>query len=87
METECRNVGPSGEKSEKQRLWISLLEAGLIDIPADDISDRIKEAKAAVMGRLGELLQLKSNIQERESAAHSLATLKKLETTLSRTAK
>jgi hypothetical protein len=40
-----------------------------------------------VMGRLGELLQLKSNIQERESAAHSLATLKKLEKTLSRTAK
>lgn len=87
METECRNVCPSGEKSDKQRLWISLLEAGLIDIPADDVPDRIKEAKAVVMGRLGELLQLQSNIQERESAAHSLATLKKLETTLSRTAK
>jgi hypothetical protein len=87
METECRNVCPSGDKSDKQRLWISLLEAGLIDIPAADVPDRIKEAKAVVMARLGELLQLKSNIQERESAAHSLATLKKLETTLSRTAK
>ncbi len=78
---------PSGEKSEKQRVWTSLLEAGLIDIPPDDFPDRVKEAKAVVMGRLGELLQLKSNIQERESAAHSLATLKKLETTLSRSAK
>jgi len=87
METECRNVGPSSDKSEKQRLWTSLLEAGLIDIPADDVPDRIKEAKAVVMGRLGELLQLKNNVQERESAAHSLATLKKLEKTLSRTAK
>jgi hypothetical protein len=78
-------VCPSGEKSDKQRLWTSLLEAGLIDIPADDVPDRIKEAKAVVIGRLGELLQLKSNVQERESAAHSLATLKKLETTVSRT--
>ena len=78
---------PSGEKSDKQRLWTSLLEAGLIDIPADDVPDRIKEAKAVVIGRLGELLQLKSNVQERESAAHSLATLKKLETTLMQTAR
>jgi hypothetical protein len=80
-------VCPSGEKSDKQRLWTSLLEAGLIDIPADDVPDRIKEAKAVAIGRLGELLQLKSNVQERESAAHSLATLKKLETTVSRTTK
>jgi hypothetical protein len=80
-------VCPSGEKSDKQRLWTSLLEAGLIDIPADDVPDRIKEAKAVVIGRLGELLQLKSNVQERESTAHSLATLKKLETTVSLTSK
>jgi len=80
-------VCPSGEKSDKQRLWTSLLEAGLVDISADDVPDRIREAKAVVIGRLGELLQMKGNVQERESAAHSLATLKKLETTLSRTAK
>jgi hypothetical protein len=80
-------VCPSSEKSEKQRLWRSLLEAGLIDIPPDHFADRVKEAKAVVMGRLGELLHVKSNIQERESAAHSLATLKKLETTLMQSAK
>lgn len=78
-------MGP--EHSDKQRLWASLSEAGLIDIPSDDVPHRIKEAKAVVMGRLGELLQLKSNHQERESAAHALATLKKLETTVSRPAR
>lgn len=58
---------PSNEKSEKERVWKSLLEVGLIDILPDDFPDRIKEAKAVVMGRLGELLQTKVNIQERES--------------------
>ena len=60
-------MGPSNEKSEKERVWKSLLEVGLIDILPDDFPDRIKEAKAVVMGRLGELLQTKVNIQERES--------------------
>jgi hypothetical protein len=60
-------VCPSNEKSEKERVWKSLLEVGLIDILPDDFPDRIKEAKAVVMGRLGELLQTKVNIQERES--------------------
>ena len=58
---------PSNEKSEKERVWKSLLGVGLIDILPDDFPDRIKEAKAVVMGRLGELLQTKVNIQERES--------------------
>lgn len=61
-----------------------LSEAGLIDIPSDEFAERIKEAKHVVMGRLGELLELTTDIRERESAAYSLATLKKLERTVSR---
>jgi hypothetical protein len=72
------------EESEKELVWSLLSEAGLIDIPADQFSERIKEAKHAVMGRLSELLELANDIEERESAAYSLATLKKLETTLKR---
>jgi hypothetical protein len=72
------------EESEKGRVWSLLSEAGLIDIPADEFAQRIKEAKDAVMGRLGELLELTADMKERESAAYSLATLKKLETTLER---
>jgi len=72
------------EESEKERVWRVLLEAGLIDIPPDEFAERIKEAKHVVMGRLSELLELTTDIQERESAAYSLATLKKLERTMSR---
>jgi hypothetical protein len=74
---------PDGE-SEKQRVWRVLSEAGLIDIPPDEFAERIKEAKHVVMGRLSELLEATTDIQERESAAYSLATLKKLERTVSR---
>ena len=72
------------EESEKERVWRVLSEAGLIDIPPDEFAERIKEAKHVVMGRLSELLELTTDIQERESAAFSLATLKKLERTVSR---
>ena len=61
-----------------------LSEAGLIDIPPDEFAERIKEAKHVVMGRLSELLEQTTNIQEREAAAYSLATLKELERTVSR---
>jgi hypothetical protein len=72
------------EESEKERVWRVLSEAGLIDIPPDEFAERIKEAKHVVMGRLSELLELTTDIQERESAAYSLATLKKLERTMAR---
>ena len=71
------------DESEKQRLWQSLVEAGLLDIAPNQFAERIKDAKHVVMGRLGELLERRNNVQERESAAYSLATLRKLETTLS----
>lgn len=72
-------------ESEKERLWKVLSEAGLIDIPPDEFAERIKEAKHVVIGRLGELLELTTDVQERESVAISLATLGKLERTVSRT--
>jgi hypothetical protein len=72
------------EESEEARVWRVLSEAGLIDIPPDEFAKRIKEAKHVVMGRLSELLELTTDIQERESAAYSLATLKELERTVSR---
>ena len=69
---------------DKQQVWSILSEAGLVDIPTNEFSDRVKEAKKAVMDRLGELLESTTDVEERDSAAHSLATLKKLETTLQR---
>ena len=71
-------------QSGKQQVWSLLSEAGLVDIPTDEFSERVKEAKKAVMDRLGELLESTSDIEERDSAACSLATLKKLETALQR---
>ena len=72
------------QESEKERVWKLLSEAGLIDITPDEFPERVKEAKDLVMGRLGELLERATDIRERESAAYSLATLKRLETTLER---
>ncbi len=74
-------------ESEKERIWRLLSSAGLVDITLDEFPERIKEAKLVVMGRLGELLALTTDAQERQSAAYSLATLKRLETTLRRSGK
>jgi len=75
------------EESEAERVRRLLVEAGFVDITVDEFPERVKEAKHAVMGRLGELLELTTDIQERRSAAHSLATLRKIETTLGKNAK
>jgi len=75
------------EESQKEQVWKVLSEAGLIDISPDDFPERIKEAKSVLMGRLSELLEVTTDVQERESAAYSLATLKKLETTFWRAAR
>ena len=77
---------PSKE-SEKEGVWRLLSEAGLIDIAPDEFPKRIKEAKDVVMGRLSKLLEVTNKVQERESAAYSLATLKKLERTLAQSVK
>jgi hypothetical protein len=81
MRTEGRAVSPYDE-SEKEQVWKLLSEAGLVDITLDDFPERLKQAKHVVMGRLSELLELTTDIQERQSVAYSLGTLKKLETTL-----
>ena len=71
-------------ESGKQRVWSLLSEAGLVDIPTDEFPERVKEAKKAVMDRLGELLETTADTKETDSAAYSLATLKKLETAVQR---
>jgi hypothetical protein len=79
-----RSVMGKTYQSGKQQVWTLLSEAGLVDIPTDEFSERVKEAKKAVMDRLGELLESTTDIEERDSAAYSLATLKRLETALQR---
>jgi hypothetical protein len=65
-----------------RQVWKSLSEAGLLEITLDQFPERIKEVKSVVMRRLSELLELKAGLQERESAAYSLGTLKNLEANL-----
>lgn len=72
------------EKLEQERVWKLLSEAGLIDISPDEFPDRIKEARNVVIERLSELLKATNQVQERESAAYSLAILRRLQTTLTR---
>lgn len=59
-----------------------LTEAGLMEIGVDQFTDRIRDVKSAVIVCLRELMELDGGIQERESAAYSLGTLKRLEATL-----
>ena len=77
----------ANEEPEKERVWKLLSRAGLVDITLDEFPERIKEAKRAVMGRLSELLELTTDARESQSAAYSLATLKRLETTVRRSGK
>jgi hypothetical protein len=80
-------VSRPDSESEYERVWSLLLEAGFFDIPPDEFADRIKTAKHVVIARLSELLQVATEFRERESAACSLATLKKLETIIGRSGK
>jgi hypothetical protein len=48
----------------------------------EEFSERIQEVKQVVTGRLSELLELRTGVQECQSAAYSLGRLKDLETTL-----
>lgn len=71
------------DKSDKEQVRSVLCEAGLINIPAQEFPERIKEAKDAVMQRLGELMETATDTEERAAAAYTLATLKKVETAFS----
>jgi hypothetical protein len=72
-------VSRSDEETEEQQVWRALSEAGLVEIRLDEFAERIRDVKRTVIVRLRELLDFNSGIQERESAAYSLGTLKGLE--------
>ena len=72
----------SDEETEAQQVGRVLSEAGLFEIRLDEFAERIRDVKRIVTVRLGELLESNSSIRERESAAYSLGTLKRLESTL-----
>ena len=70
---------PSDEETEEQQAWRVLSEAGLVEIRLDEFAERIRDVKRIVTVRLRELLDLNGGTKERESAAYSLGTLKRLE--------
>lgn len=72
----------SDQTDDQQQAWKTLSKAGLVEIALDEFPERIKEVKHVVMSRLSELLEFKNRIQERNSVAYSLGTLKNLEATL-----
>jgi hypothetical protein len=67
------------EETEDQKAWRALSEAGLVEIRLDEFAARIADVKRVVIVRLRQLLDLDNGIDERESAAYSLGTLKGLE--------
>jgi hypothetical protein len=72
-------VSRPDEETEDQQVWRALSEAGLVEIHLDEFAERIRDVKRIVIVRLRELLDFNNRIQERESAAYSLGTLKGLE--------
>ena len=68
----------------KTMAWKALADAGLVEIGLDEFPDRIRDVKRTVMSRLSQLLEEDTDWRERESAAYSLGTLKKLESKLTR---
>jgi hypothetical protein len=75
-------VSRKDNKLAREEPWKSLSEAGLVEISIDQFPERVKQAKRVVMGRLSELLDPEVDTKERQSVAHSLGTLQKLEMTL-----
>jgi hypothetical protein len=78
-ETRFAAVSRSDEETEEQQAWRVLSEAGLVEIRLDEFAERIRDVKRIVIVRLRELLDFNTDIQELESAAYSLGTLKGLE--------
>lgn len=67
---------------DREGMWKSLSDAGLVEIGIEEFPDRIRRVKQTVMSRLSQLLEHDADWRERESAAYSLGTLKKLEAKL-----
>jgi hypothetical protein len=72
-------VDRSDDEPDELQVWRVLSEAGLVEIPLDEFAERIRDVKRIVTGRLFDLLNFNIGVQERESAAYSLGTLKELE--------
>ena len=75
----------SGEEKNIQKARKSLTDAGLVEIALDQFPERIKEVCHVAMGRLGEVLERKNDVEERECVARSVGTLKRLENKLEAT--
>jgi hypothetical protein len=72
-------VSRSDDEPDELQVWRVLSEAGLVEIRLDDFAERIRDVQRIVRGRLRDLLDFNTGVQERESAAYSLGTLKGLE--------
>jgi hypothetical protein len=75
----------SSEEKKIQKARKSLTDAGLVEIALDQFPERIKQVCHVAMGRLGELLERKNDVAERECVARSVGTLKRLENRLETT--
>ena len=69
----------NGEEKNILKARQSLSDAGLVEIALDQFPERITEVCHVAMGRLGELLERKNAVEEREHVARSVGTLKRLE--------
>ena len=69
----------SDNEPDELQVWRVLSEAGLVEIRLDEFAERIRDVKRIVTGRLRDLMDFNNRVQERESAAYSLGTLKGLE--------
>ena len=72
-------MSQTDKETEEQQAWRVLSEAGLVEIRLDEFAERIRDVKRMVIVRLREMLDFNTDIQECESAAYSLGTLKGLE--------
>jgi hypothetical protein len=76
--TRFGTVNRSDDEPDEQ-VWRVLSEAGLVEIRLDEFAERIRDVKRIVTGRLFDLLNFNTGVEERESAAYSLGTLRGLE--------
>ncbi len=69
----------SEDEPDQLQVWRVLSEAGLVEIRLDEFAERIRDVKRVVTRRLRDLLDFNTGVEELESAAYSLGTLKGLE--------
>jgi hypothetical protein len=69
----------SNDRTQTQRIWKALSEAGLVEIKPDEFPAKIKKVKHVAILWLGELLERRTAGREKEIVARSLGTLKRLE--------